>query len=296
MTFKIISNINGGLGNQMFQYAAGFAVAQRLDYEHRLDVESFQHCNTHHGFELHKVFYCSSPLANAYAKDRLTGGTYKYIRNSRLEKWFDWMTPTNSFIREPYFHYWQGVNALKSEHYLIGYWQSEKYFGKIKHLIEREFTFRHKLANKNRDTQELILSCNAVSVHIRHGDYIHNPKANRFHGICPPAYYQKAFEYLMTRFKNLVFFVFSDDISWVKENIIFPSDAVYIDHNHGADSHYDMQLISQCQHHIIANSSFSWWGAWLSKNREKVIIAPQNWFADARINTTDITPNTWIRL
>lgn len=293
---SIISNIIGGLGNQMFQYAAGFAIAQRLGCPHRLDINSYRHQKIHQGFELHNIFKCSSLIATPSEIHGSTGWGYGLIRNHMQWRWLAQLLTSKNIIHEPYFHYWRNFQDIKDNHYLIGYWQSEKYFSDITTSIKKEFDFRHPLTGKNQEVQELILKNKSVNVHIRRGDYIKNPKANQLHGVCPSLYYQKASEYLAEHFDNLVFFIFSDDTEWARRNLILSGKTVYINHNQHHSSHYDMQLMSHCKHHIIANSTFSWWGGWLSNYPGKIVIAPNKWFIGGNHDTKDLLPDTWIRI
>ncbi|HQS38500.1 MAG TPA: alpha-1,2-fucosyltransferase, partial [Methylotenera sp.] len=160
--------------------------------------------------------------------------------------------------------------------------------------IRKDFTFKLALSVKNSAIIEQISQVNAVSLHVRRGDYVTNAK-NAFIGVCSLEYYRKAVEYVKNQVDKPVFFVFSDDIEWVKSNLPIDFPCFYIDHNHGIESFNDMRLMSHCKHHIIANSSFSWWGAWLNANSEKIVIAPQQWFAN-NTNVNDLLPESWIKL
>ena len=144
--------------------------------------------------------------------------------------------------------------------------------------------------------QRLIEGTEAVSMHIRRSDYVSGPYVhNRFY-LCPLSYYYAAIEILRKSLSYPDFFVFSDDIQWVKENLRLEYPTRYVDHNGPERDYEDLRLMSLCKHHVIANSTFSWWGAWLSTNPEKIVIAPQHWFKDAKRCTKDLIPGTWIRL
>jgi Glycosyl transferase family 11 len=132
-------------------------------------------------------------------------------------------------------------------------------------------------------------------LHIRRGDYVQNPKASAVHGTSTLDYYSEAIQLMIGEVGMPHVFIFSDDIDWVKGNLIIPSPHTFVCQNIGADSYRDMQLMSLCKHNIIANSSFSWWGAWLNPNPEKIVIAPKQWFVNAN-NTVDLLPSTWITL
>jgi hypothetical protein len=202
---------------------------------------------------------------------------------------------SKKFVFEPHFEYWQAINEVPNDCYLMGYWQSEKYFSAISEQIREDFSFRLAINNQNTQLAFKISQHNAVSLHIRRGDYANNPTVTATHGLCPISYYHNAIEYIAHRVKQPYFFIFSDDIVWAKENLKMDLHSTYIDHNQGAESYNDMRLMSLCRHHIIANSSFSWWGAWLNPNIDKIAIAPKQWFVKD-VNTQDLIPKDWVRL
>jgi hypothetical protein len=180
--------------------------------------------------------------------------------------------------------------------YLQGYWQSERYFLKHASTIRKDFTFRQSPSGQNADLMRTILDSAAVSIHVRRGDYVSNPKTFANHGICTPEYYFNAIDIMRQRVPNARFFAFSDDPQWVTSVLAPRCDGmIVVDHNQAEDSCNDMQLMSLCRHHIIANSSFSWWGAWLNQNPDKIVVAPRNWFANGK-DSTDLIPETYIRL
>jgi hypothetical protein len=186
-----------------------------------------------------------------------------------------------------------GVNI---PYFACGYWQSSKYFSDYEKEIREDFQFIKPLDRKNLSVLKKIEKTSSASIHIRRGDYVSNSKINKVHGTCSITYYRKAINHLKRKFPNSAFFVFSDDPNWVKENIKI-NNATYVDWNQGKNSYKDMQLMSRCKHNIIANSSFSWWGAWLNCNPKKIIIAPKIWFNDpiAQEKSKELIPKTWIR-
>lgn len=178
--------------------------------------------------------------------------------------------------------------------FYIGFWQTEKYFSSIREEILTTFTFDKKMISlQTNNILHLIKNTNSVSIHIRRGDYLQKGVKEIFGNICTPTYYDKAISEIKNRIDNPNFFVFSNDIEWVKENISIPSPN-YIDWNKGTDSWQDMFLMSQCKYNIIANSTFSWWGAWLNQNDNKIVIAPKRFLND--IETPDIFPKEWITI
>lgn len=290
----IISNIIGGLGNQMFQYASALALTKQLSTELKIDIRDFDNYKLHQGFELNNVFNCNIEFATNAELDRVLGlSKYKLIKRILRRQIMCWAR-NKKHVVEPSFHFWPGFHQLTSDIYLDGYWQSEKYFSESESDVRKAFTFRHPLSNKNLEIADSISKVNAVSLHVRRGDYVTNSK-NAFLGTCSLDYYQQAIDHISAHVKNPVFFIFSDDIRWVKDHLTLNYEKNYIDHNTGKKSHFDMHLMSLCKHHIIANSSFSWWGAWLNPNKEKIVIAPKNWFSND-LNDRDLIPSSWVRV
>jgi hypothetical protein len=292
----IITHIIGGLGNQMFQYATGRALSLECNVPLRLDVSRFADFGLHQGFELQRVFDCPVEIVGEAEVRGILGWQF-YPRIRRLLA-----CPSlavfrcSAFVVEPHFHYWPGIKNIPRDCYLVGYWQSEKYFQDAISTIRADFTFKSPLTNRNAELAEQIRQVSAVSLHVRRGDYVKNPETNATHGLCSLDYYLVAIQYIAERVERPHFFIFSDDMDWVKDNLKIGFPCQYVDHNQRAESYNDMRLISLCRYHIIANSSFSWWGAWLSLNPNKIVIAPARWFNTSKIKTRDLTPELWIRL
>lgn len=291
----IISHIIGGLGNQMFQYAAGRALSLECGVPLRLDVSGFAAYGLHQGFELERIFNCAIEIADEADVRSILGWQYSPVIRRVVSRPGMAALRRKGFVIEPHFHYWHGIKDVPGDCYLAGYWQSEKYFSKVAEQIRDDFTFRPPLKNQNAGLAKKITRSNAVSLHVRRGDYAKNPKTTATHGLCSLDYYRAAIRHIADRVEQPCFFIFSDDITWVKDNLKIDFSCQYVEHNHGAESYNDMRLMSLCHHHIIANSSFSWWGAWLNLNPDKIVIAPENWFANDT-NTQDLIPQSWVRL
>ena len=180
--------------------------------------------------------------------------------------------------------------------YLQGYWQSERYFEQHADALRKVFAFRNAPTGPNADLARQIRQDVSVSLHVRRADYADCTRTRAFHGLCDPDYYLGAIEFIRRQVPRFRLFAFSDDPQWVASTLQpHHPDMVVVDHNRGDQSHNDMLLMSMCQHHIIANSSFSWWGAWLNPDPNKIVIAPRQWFAEAP-DTADLIPKSWIRL
>jgi hypothetical protein len=291
----IISSIIGGLGNQMFQYAAGRSLALGRGQPFLQDVSGFTGYVLHQGFELQRVFNVPAGIADE-TEVRNILGWQSFPQVQRLMA-----LPVmaifrrRGFVVEPYFHYWTEIKNVPNDSYLRGYWQSEKYFHEVASVIRSDFTFKNPLTRQNAELAVQIGQVNAVSLHVRRGDYAKNPKTTATHGLCSLDYYQAAIQYISDQVEQPYFFIFSDDIAWVKKQLKMNFPCRYVDHNHGVESYNDMHLMSICRHCIIANSSFSWWGAWLNPYKDKIVVAPQRWFANDN-NVKDLFPPEWVPL
>ena len=285
----VIVKLMGGLGNQMFQYAAARALTSGkiyFDYSflnnNNISSEGF----TARKFELQIFSKLKTKKLNSYAKRLLLTTNKKYdlfklLLPSRLKK-INCITDENLA---------ENLNKkrLNGVLYLDGYFQNPVFFDRLRKSICSEFSFP-KLDVKYQEVLNALENSNSVAIHIRRGDYLKS-KINEHHGILPITYYQDAIGYLSDKLTNPYYFVFSDDPTWCAENLLFLDNKYIVSDDHQA--WVDMYLMSQCKHHIIANSSFSWWGAWLNKNPDKIVIAPKRWVMETE---TNIIPEEWISL
>lgn len=289
----IVSRLAGGLGNQMFQYAAARALAHHHNASLLVDTSFLGSGNsvadhTIRDFELDVYKVQTSIASDRLLADIRPGKMIRILNRLGLIK-NRITTIDENDITNP-----GDLSGYEPPLYLTGYWQNENYFLSIRDILLKEFVPKNEMSAQNRQVSLLIAGSNSASVHVRRGDYITNSNANKFHGVCSVEYYQSAISKLMEDTGVNHFFAFSDDIAWTKENLMFPVPVTFVDHNHGKESYRDMILMSQCNHQIIANSSFSWWGAWLNPGENKVVIAPANWFAAG--GGDKIVPDNWIKL
>ena len=295
----VVTRLIGGLGNQMFQYAAGRALALRCGAALKLDLSGFAAAiQTKRRYEL-DCFSIHGSVASQreLAKFGRTGSSLS-PRLGRFLRWLriDRLDGAWSTYHERHFEFDPAVPGLRAPVYLDGYWQSERYFSDIADVLRKDFIAKAPLDQENEAIAKGIDAVNAVSLHIRRGDYVDDPTTNRFHGICSPDYYQRAVDYITARAGTPHLFVFSDDQQWARANLNFAVPLKFIDANPPERGHLDMQLMARCRHHVIANSSFSWWGAWLNPLPEKVVVAPSRWFGAASHDTRDLIPPDWVRL
>lgn len=291
----IITKIVGGLGNQMFQYAAARALSLRLGQPLLLDISAFNHYSLHNGFELARIFNCINKQASASEIREVLGWQGGDFFREVLARNCLRMFRKSSLVIEPHFEYWPNIRYLPGNCYMSGYWQSERYFFDESRQIHEDFDFKEDASPDNQKLIDRMLKSNSVSLHIRRGDYISSLANSKIYAACSADYYRKAIDYISSRILNPEFYVFSDDVAWVKRNLHFECSHEFVSHNSGACSYNDMRLMSFCQHNIIANSSFSWWGAWLNSNHEKIVIAPHSWFINGT-NTDDLYPQGWVKL
>lgn len=293
----IIVKLKGGLGNQMFQYAAGLALATCKNTSIRIDIETYKILplanETVRKYEL-EIFCSKFNIANQYQLSR-------FIKNRKfstlywIHKFYNLFSKHN-IVAEQKLTFDSEFFNTNSNTYLDGYWVSEKYFSSIPSVIRKEFAFRNKPHEHLNAIIQKIKSTQSVSVHFRRGDYVFNTQTNQYHGVCSFDYYDKAVAYISSQITNGFLFIFSDDIGWVKENWqiniphIFVENPSYIHHSE------DMRLMSLCKHNIIANSTYSWWAAWLNENDQKIVIAPSKWLNESSQNTKDIIPEKWIKI
>jgi hypothetical protein len=182
--------------------------------------------------------------------------------------------------------------------YLKGNWQSPKYFADIAEIIRNEFTLKKRLTEKSLRLAELIDSNESVSIHVRRGDYAQTSNGLQHHGVCGEDYYCRCVDHIRQGVKHPQFFIFSDDPSWAADNFGHLEGSVFVD-NDSHDACQDLWLMSHCKHNIIANSTFSWWGAWLNRHEGKIVLAPKQWFAEEvqfSMRTEDLFPSEWIAI
>jgi hypothetical protein len=290
----IIVKLKGGLGNQFFQYAVARQLAEIHNAKVKIDVSFFETYDLHAysiaPFNIQENIALTHEVAALRVQKRrfLSRAVNRLLRKSP--------GPSPSYIREKHFHFDPDILKLPDNVYLDGYWQSEKYFKGISRIIRQEFRVKTPQANKDKEIAECgIAHSESVSLHIRRGSYV-LPPYNSYHGTCPLEYYLGSVEYIAQRVREPHFFVFSDDPTWARDHLSLAHPITLVEHN-GADKDFqDLRLMSQCKHHIIANSTFSWWGAWLSENPQKIVIAPRKWFNEAPLDTRDLIPSSWIQI
>ncbi len=289
----ILVELIGGMGNQMFQYAAAKSLALHHKEQLRLVANDGTGKNIPEGipqrqFDLHHFHLPDSPASAA---------EIRYLSSiSALEKIIEKAKPNykRRIYREPFFHYDVNFFEARPTVFLKGLWQSEKYFDRYKNDIREIFRFSDDLITSLKEVTDKMSEQHSIAVHIRRGDYLAKVSLQVL-GLMPIEYYKKGMELLSSKIIDPVFYIFSDDIGWAKENLKM-DNAVFVSGSITKHHIEDLFLMSQCKHNIIANSSFSWWGAWLNNHPQKIVIAPKKWFNQGPKDTQDLIPGEWIKI
>ncbi len=289
----------GGLGNQMFQYAFGKNISTKYGFE--LNLETFLYKKNNFKYLCKNIIKI---IIAIFAKESVAKKIKEIGQNKRQYnlKYFELDNKTKKIkkshlpvIKEQTEFCFDPTLVKNSDNFsYLGYFNNEKYFSEISDIIRNDFKLKKEYSDRlPQELVEKIDKNTSVSVHIRRGDYINNKNINQYHGTCDVAYYLRATKFLKDKLPNPIFFIFSDDIGWCKDNLNLGPETVFIS---GLKNYEDLILMSKCKHHIIANSTFSWWGAWLNPSLEKIVIAPKKWLNNPKIDTNTIIPDNWIRL
>ena len=299
---KITIFLRGGVGNQMFQHAAGFALAKKNNAELFLDTtflnDRFPRSEfTYRTFDL-DIFSLSAPRLTVLSKISSVipipgfwlGLDVFFMETKKIFGIAGIAREKKNCVFDP------EIARTKGSATLFGFWQSEKYFTEVADDVRNEFRFKEPLRGEAAALAEQIKSSNSVSLHVRRGDYIKFESMKKITGDTDLPYYHKAISYIAERVSAPHFFVFSDDLAWCRENLKIPFPATYCDEKTaGPKSAFHLELMSLCKYNVIANSTFSWWGAWLNRNPGKIVVAPARWRVDSS-EEEDIIPAGWVKL
>jgi hypothetical protein len=289
----IISKLSGGLGNQMFQYALGKKMAIKNNDSLLLDTSIYETDTTHKNYRAFGLAHFNITSPSPATPEQIEKLKYPYGRFLskilyRLQK---------SILKRYQVKFEPYILKKTGSLYLIGFWQSEKYFKDVRDTILKEFSLKDPFTAASEALAETIRKDgNTISLHIRRGDYVENAESRRLYGsYCDQEYYARALKFLSDRKGPLSVYVFSDDIEWVRNNITIPHKVTYVPEKSSPD-YERMLLMSICRHHIICNSTFGWWGAWLDNKPEKIVIAPSVWIPGLDLPIDDIIPPEWMQM
>ena len=286
----IIIKLRGGLGNQMFQYALARNMEILNNIEIKFDLSWFKRF-PQRKYELD----CFNIKENIASKKEVIKLRKFGRRDGRLTLIYNiFRNKNSSHIEEMGADFNPKILNIKDNTYLDGHFQSEKYFKNIENIIHKKFTLKNQTGKTFKKIKKQIFENNSISVHIRRGDYT-TEKVQKTLCLCPLDYYVNAIKKIKSKINNPVFFIFSDNIEWAKNNFNINSPIIFVSGNSLKDCE-ELILMSKCKHNIIVNSSFSWWGAWLNNNPNKIVYAPKKWFNDETKNIKNLIPKSWIKV
>lgn len=285
----IISRLKGGLGNQLFQYAVARHLAIKNHDKLWLDASYFTNYKLHSyslgAFKIQANILSSQQLGTFLEQTHLVKRIIAQLSSQ----------PTFQIIQERTHNFDSQILELQENLLLDGFWQSPKYFAAIQKTLRQDFQLALLQTGLDKQLAKKMTNPVSVSLHVRRGDYVTDPSASQ-HGTCDLKYYQSCINYMNACLIRPHFFIFSDDYEWSLKNFRFLKKVTFVHHNQADKNYNDLRLMSQCHHHIIANSTFSWWAAWLSEYSGQITLAPKKWYADPQIETDDLIPKNWKRL
>ncbi|MBC7981513.1 alpha-1,2-fucosyltransferase [Candidatus Parcubacteria bacterium] len=288
----IISELMGGMGNQMFQYAFGKQLAIKNGSKLNLDIcflksRKFRPNFVYRNYDL-EIFnieerFVSESISEKYGLDR--------VPRRGIRKLFDFKKL--KYFQEPNMSFHPEALLLMDDTYISGYWQSERYFKDIEEQIRADFSFKEPISSKGQGLAETISGSQSVCLNVRRGDFLTDPIL----GVIAPEFYQNAVSEISRKLPAFTIYVFSDDIEWCCHNLTFNAPTQFVTHEFAGKKFRDyLELMILCKHFVIPNSTFAWWAAWLSKSSEKTVIAPKNWFRQKELNNHNIVPDSWITI
>ncbi len=282
----IVARICGGLGNQMFQYAFGTYLAKKHDCELVFDGSAFA------GDPLRNYMLDRWAIEARFASEaerllfpRRTGGQgwKNLLRGKRPLK----------TVKERPFGFRKKYLACPNHAYLDGYWQSEQFFPGMRQTLKRQFRPAKAINKLSQEIARAMHQGASVALHVRRADYVQNQVTNSMHGVCSQQYYEHCVHEILGRHEGVHLFIFSDDHPWCRQHMRFACKTTHVTHNSAENAQEDIWLMNQCRHHIIANSSFSWWGAWLREEEHGEVFAPSQWFANPKMDPRWVAPASW---
>lgn len=281
----IISRIDGGLGNQMFQYAYGLFLSHTHNTELVLDLDSYR-SRPQHDYLLDR-FQIDARIADSSLDSRIPS---RYRSHSP----WSWLQPGRlRRHKESPFGFQEKHLRVPNNRYLVGYWQSERFFPGLREVLLKHFTLRRPLSDRSRQIAQRMQQTNSVAIHVRRGDYLTNPGAKKLYHHLGLNYYLACVDDWATQQSDAEVFVFSNDMPWCRENLQLAWPTHWVDHNSLENAYEDMILMSQSACCVIANSTFSWWSAWLNTRPGKTVYAPPAWFQNGAMDDSNILCSDW---
>ncbi|MBI4978306.1 MAG: alpha-1,2-fucosyltransferase [Spirochaetes bacterium] len=287
----------GGLGNQLFQYALGRRLSLQNNVPLKIDYTGYSRYKLH-SYQIDRFCIQGDAARSCDIVTTRFGRPWDIpaVAMHMLHLRDDKEYYKRCWVKERILGFDENVLSVGKNAYLWGYWQSEKYFDDIANILRNELVLKNPPEGQNKEVLNQIDACEAVSVHIRRGDYVAMGEMKKIHDVCTIDYYMAAIKRSLELCTCPHFYIFSNDMPWVQQNLHINAPITFVQHNDSKHGFEDLRLMSACKHHIIANSTFSWWGAWLSKYAEKIVIAPNQWANVSQYVPSDIIPEKWIRI
>lgn len=293
----VVVQLTGGLGNQLFQYATAKALSIHHNTELLLDVSAYHRkelpdLEVPRNFELYNFAGVVEKLIQA--SEIQNEKQFSFLKERKIEK----ILPNykRQVYKEPFYHFDANFFRCKQQVFLKGGWQSPKYFNNYADNIKSILQLKETTYNKIKPKALTLENTTTVAVHIRRADYLRKPVILEWHGVLGKEYYAKAFEVLSKHTNIDKVLYFSDDPEWVAKELVSLMPGEIVSNEVSFTPYEDFYLMQHCTHNIIANSSFSWWAAWLNPNPDKIVVAPQRWFNKAPLNTKDVYPEGWFKV
>jgi hypothetical protein len=302
----IIVELMGGLGNQMFEYAAARCLAEKLGQPLKIDTTTLlDRTNTTEGFMFRNydlgIWNIQESFATPEEVFALTNKSEAPLSfakklSRKASNLLKSSAPENRVYKEPYFYYDRNFYKQKAPLYLQGYWQSEEYFKPISRIIRQEFTFKNPLSSHCESMAAQIESTESICLNVRRGDFVSSPKTSELLGFVGINYLEKGVDLIADKLDNPHVYIFSDEPEWCKENLQFSYPTTLVSHEYAGEKFRDyLDLMIRCKYFVIPNSSFAWWAAWLAPHKQKIVVTPQKWFADPTMSSIDLIPSTWVK-
>jgi len=295
----IIVKLKGGLGNQMFQYAFARKLSLMKNIQVKFDISHFDNDKVYNRHYELNHFNIIENIASPEEVNQFIYGKFERGLSGLALKFIDKVLPNHRrrVVKQPKKGFDPLIYKVSDNTYIDGYWGNEEYFKDIARTVRKEFTLRKQLDDKNLAIKNKIMNVNSVSIHIRRGDYLNVEGAKRLFPVCSIEYYENAIQRICSIVDNPQFFIFTDDYDWVENNITHKVQIIIVKNSEG---YKDFDLMKNCKHDIIANSTFSWWSAWLNENPDKIVIAPKIWYKvksyQKMYEKGNLVPKEWIKL
>lgn len=289
----IVTRLDGGLGNQMFQYAFGLQIAKRYGTELYLDLSSYQ-SRPKHGFAL-DCWMTQHRAVDDAVRQRLPRQYRSSVREHALRRFLDRFNPLllRRVKEKPFGFHADKLNAPDNS-FLVGYWQSERYFPDVREELRAQFQPKQALSSQTQCTIEAMSSEPSIAIHIRRGDYVQSRSAAAIYRSLPLAsYYEPCVNAWLRKHPTGKAYVFSNDLDWCRQQLQLPCPVHFIGHVSASHAYEDMVMMSKAQALVIANSTFSWWSAWLNTRLDREIYAPRRWFHPGTLDGRNVNCADW---